>query len=129
MKRLQTLLVVLTLMVGINFTATAKAKEKKTVTYDVSLHCHECVDKVQKNMAFEKGVKDMKIDLENKQVTLTYFPEKTDDAKLIKAFEDLGFKASVTKSCCSSKKESHKGCSSECSSKSKTDCSSKCSSK
>ncbi len=43
--------------------------EKQTVVFDVDLHCQGCVTKIEKNIAFEKGVKDLICDLNKKQVT------------------------------------------------------------
>lgn len=97
MKALKTLLLCAALAVGISVSAQEPAKtpgkkaKTETVTFDVNLHCHNCQAKLEKNIHWEKGVKDMKVDLENKQVTITYDPKKTDEDKLAKAIEELGF--------------------------------------
>ena len=44
-----------------------KKGEVKEVTFLVHLHCANCVKKVQENIAFEKGVKDLKVTLEDAQ--------------------------------------------------------------
>ena len=36
----------------------AKKAATKTVTFNVSMHCKNCVKKINDNVAFEKGVKD-----------------------------------------------------------------------
>ena len=41
-----------------------KSKELKEVTWTVNLHCENCVEKVNENLAFEKGVKDLKVSLD-----------------------------------------------------------------
>jgi copper chaperone CopZ len=46
----------------------------------------------------EKGVKDIKVDLEKKEVTLVYNPTKTTEEKLKKAIEELGYTCKKTKS-------------------------------
>ena len=38
----------------------ARPKKTETVTFKVSMHCRNCVNKIQENIAFEKGVKDLK---------------------------------------------------------------------
>ena len=68
-------------------------KEKKTVTYNVSMHCKNCVAKITDNVSFLKGVEDLKVSLDEKTVTVTYDPAKTDDATLQKAIEKLGYTA------------------------------------
>ena len=68
-------------------------KEKKTVTYNVSMHCKNCVAKITDNVSFVKGVEDLKVSLDEKTVTITYDPAKTDEATLQKAIEKLGYTA------------------------------------
>lgn len=68
-------------------------KEKKTVTYNVSMHCKNCVAKITDNVSFVKGVEDLKVSLDEKTVTITYDTAKTDEATLQKAIEKLGYTA------------------------------------
>jgi len=72
-----------------------KKSNKEEVTFDVSMTCENCKKKIEKNIAFEKGVTDMKVDLPEKTVTVKYNTDKTDPAKLMEAFEKLGFNASI----------------------------------
>ena len=50
---------------GTTVIAAAKAPkgEIKTVVFSTDLHCQKCVNKINDNLAFEKGVKDLKVDL------------------------------------------------------------------
>lgn len=69
-----------------------KAKaEIKEVTFKVHLHCENCVKKVEENVAFEKGVKDLKVSLEDQTVMLKYDSSKTSEQALKAAIEDLGY--------------------------------------
>ena len=68
-------------------------KKNETVTFKTTIHCENCVKKVRENISFEKGVKDLKVSLDDKQVTVTYDPAKTDEATLAKAIEKLGYSA------------------------------------
>lgn len=73
----------------------AKQKgEVKSVTFCVNLHCDNCVKKVQENIAFEKGVKDMKVSLEDQTVALKYDASKTSEETLKTAIEKLGYPVS-----------------------------------
>lgn len=76
-----------------------KDKEKawKTVVFNVSMHCEKCVKKINDNIAFEKGVKDLSVSLDKKTVTVSYDPSKTDEAKLKAALEKLGYTVSPAK--------------------------------
>ena len=76
----------------------AKKSAPKTVTFNVSMHCKNCVKKINDNVAFEKGVKDLSVSLDSKTVTVTYDPARTDVAKLKAALEKLGYKVTVQES-------------------------------
>lgn len=68
---------------------------KQVVVLSCDLHCQGCCDKVMKNIAFEKGVKDLECDLKTKTVTVTYDANKTDVPTLLQAFEKIGKPAKV----------------------------------
>lgn len=91
MKKFYLLLLIALISVGSVF---AKS-EKQVVVFDVDLHCAGCVSKVEKNIAFEKGVKDLVCDLDHKTVTVTFDPAKTSVEALQKAFAKIGKPAVV----------------------------------
>lgn len=68
-----------------------KAYEK--VVFDTYMHCHSCQKKLSENLAFEKGVKGLDVNLEAQTITFTYDPAKTDAEKLAAAVRKLGYKA------------------------------------
>ena len=72
----------------------AKA-DKQVVVLSCDLHCQGCCDKIMKNIAFEKGVKDIVCDLKTKTVTVTFDAAKTDVPTLLKAFDKIGKPAKV----------------------------------
>ena len=49
-------------------------KETKTVTFKTTMHCENCVKKVTENISFMRGVKDLKVSLDENTVTITYDP-------------------------------------------------------
>ncbi|MBQ7632238.1 MAG: cation transporter [Paludibacteraceae bacterium] len=73
----------------------AAKPNKQVVTLSCELHCQGCCDKIMKNIAFEKGVKDIVCDLPSQTVTVTYNADKTDVPTLLKAFEKIGKPAKV----------------------------------
>ena len=73
----------------------AKLSNRQTVVLSCDLHCQGCCDKIMKNIAFEKGVKDLVCDLSTKTVTVTYDTTKTDLPTLLKAFEKIHKPAKV----------------------------------
>ena len=91
---LKTVLAVLVMSIFVVSSTAQNNKRQKSlqeVTFIVSLHCENCVRKVQDNIPFEKGVKDLKVNLEDKTVWIEYSPDKTDKAKLAAAIEKLGY--------------------------------------
>lgn len=74
--------------------AQTKSGNEKVV-FDVNMHCGSCQQKIEKNIAFEKGVKAMEVSLENKTVALTYDASKTSPEKLQASLVKLGYTASV----------------------------------
>ena len=74
-----------------------KSKEPKTETMKcwASMSCEKCVAKIEKNIPFEKGVTDLKVDLPTKMVSITYKPEKTNPHKLERALQKLGYQTEI----------------------------------
>lgn len=73
---------------------TKKKSNKETVTFVIeNMHCQNCVSKIEKNIAFEKGVTDLKCDLSTLTAEVTYRTDKTTEDKLVTAFDKIGMKA------------------------------------
>mgnify|MGYP003623251161 CR=1 FL=1 len=53
MKTIQSKLILLALLLSVSFAAEAKPAKsnKKTVTFNVMMHCHSCQEKIEKNLA------------------------------------------------------------------------------
>ena len=93
MKKILIFLLALMPMVAV----FAAKPDKQVVVLSCDLHCQGCCDKIMKNIAFEKGVKDIVCDLKTKTVTVTYDANKTDVPTLLKAFEKIGKPATLKK--------------------------------
>lgn len=65
------------------------------VTFLTSIDCEHCATKVKENVSFEKGVKDLKVSVPDKTVTITFDSSKTDTLKLEKSIKKLGYTAKV----------------------------------
>lgn len=68
----------------------AKQQKRQVVLLSCDLHCQGCCDKIMKNIAFEKGVKDIVCNLSARTVTVTFDPRKTDLETLLRAFDRIG---------------------------------------
>jgi cation transport ATPase len=73
--------------------AQDKKKETKEITIKSSVVCDMCKERVENDMAFEKGVKAVSVNLKTKEVTVTYRADKTDPDKLRKAVSKIGYDA------------------------------------
>ena len=84
------------------FAATEPAKkEKKTVTtvFVTDIDCDHCVQKIMNNVpVLGKGIKDVQVSLEKKEVTVVYDASKNSDEKIIQGLASLKVKAEVKKS-------------------------------
>ncbi len=93
-------IILLTLALVMSLTiAAAKAPARKTVkttVFTTDLHCHSCVNKIMNNVPmFGKGVKDVKVNIDTKEVTIVYDASKNTDQHLIEAFRSLKINAEV----------------------------------
>lgn len=103
----------------------AKKDNLKTSLFNVSMDCVSCKEKIEKNIAFEKGVKDLLVDLDAKTVSVTYDLHKNSDEKLIAAFVKLGYQAAIVPTACGAKsdKNGYGDCKKPCAA---TDCNKPC---
>ena len=104
---------VIALFIFGNVNAKNDKKSKfKTVVFSANLHCKSCVAKIEKNLAYEKGVRDINVSLKNNTVKVKYVKAKNSDVKLLKSLRKLGFQAVIVKkksACkCSGCKPKHK---------------------
>ena len=67
------------------------------VTFVTNLSCQKCAQKIEENVAFEKGVKDLKVNVKEKTVFIQYDSTKTDVGTLTKSIEKLGYQVIETK--------------------------------
>lgn len=80
---------------SLNCSAACMQAKEKTTVFLTDMDCAHCQKRIEAAIPFEKGVKDVKVDLKTKLVDVTYDPAKTNDATLIKAFAKIKVKAQV----------------------------------
>lgn len=84
-----------TVMLLGNLFASAPTRDdkEKEVKIKTSAVCGMCKARIERNLAFEKGVKESSLDVKSKIVTIKYNPSKTDVAKLKANISKTGYDA------------------------------------
>ncbi len=68
-------------------------KNVREVVFATNMHCDKCVNKINENLSFIKGVKDLKVSLKDQTIRIKYDGRKTDEKALADAVRKLGYKA------------------------------------
>ncbi len=71
------------------------SQDKKTVGLKIktSAVCGECKNRIEKGMAYEKGIKDVHLNVKTKIATVRYNPIQTTPAVIRMAISKLGYDA------------------------------------
>lgn len=73
--------------------ATGETKKTEQLAIQSSTVCDMCVETIQSNLIYEKGVKKVTVDLATSTVYVEYDPRKNDPAALRTALINLGYAA------------------------------------
>lgn len=74
--------------------ASSFAGEKpQTIKIKTSAICEMCKERIERQLAYTKGVKESNLNLDDKVVTVSYFAKKVDAAKIKKAITEVGYDA------------------------------------
>lgn len=81
------------------FAAVCFGKDIKTVVLKTQpeMHCTGCEKKIKDNIRFEKGIKSITTNLDNKTVTIEYDADKTNVENIIEGFKKINYEASEVK--------------------------------
>ena len=93
------LVICVALLMGTSAVMADNKPEKKTVTtvFCTDIDCDHCKAKVMNTIPFEKGIKDVQVDVPTKKITVTYDPSKNSDDGLVRAFAKIKVKAEAEK--------------------------------
>lgn len=92
MNTLFKLLLFFLLSFPVTYSVAQKANNDTTVCYKVSMDCMACKVKIEKNIAFEKGVKSLDVNLAEKTVKVKFNKTKNSPENLKLAIEKLKYK-------------------------------------
>lgn len=73
--------------------ASVRDDKEKEVKIKTSAICSMCKARIERNLTFEKGVKEADLDVKTKVVTIKYNPTKTDVTKLKANISKTGYDA------------------------------------
>ena len=94
MKKIIALFAILAMVAGVAIAAPKVKAEKKiaTVVFTTDLDCHHCAEKVMNTIPYEKGIKDVQVDVKTKSVTVKFDAAKNTVEALTKAFSTIKVK-------------------------------------
>lgn len=95
MKKTLLIAVAALLLAGVSGESKTAKPVLKKVVYCTDLDCENCAKKIRENVSFEKGVKDLSVDVPTKAVEIQFDSNKTDTTQLRKALNKLGYEAKV----------------------------------
>ena len=92
MKKIMMIFAALAVVAGV---ATAAPKAEKKIVEAVfvtDLDCDHCAQKIYNTISYEKGIKDVKVDVPTKSVTVKFDAAKNNVEALVNAFKSIKVK-------------------------------------
>lgn len=95
MKKISRLIALCLIVVFV--TAESKAQDPKnnltTVCYKTTMDCHDCEVTLTNYLKFEKGVKDLNVDLKSNTIKVVYKSGKNSPENLARGIQKQGYEA------------------------------------
>ncbi|MBR5325786.1 MAG: cation transporter [Prevotella sp.] len=87
------------LFMALAFATVCFGKDIKTVVLKTQpeMHCTGCEKKIKDNIRFEKGIKSITTNLDNKTITIEYDADKTNVENIIEGFKKINYEAAEVK--------------------------------
>lgn len=93
MKNIFLLLIMLSSPFLLAFENIAEQKNTAEITIQTSVVCEMCKERIEKSLFFEKGVKEVNVDMNKKTVHVKYRTDKTTPENIKQALSKLGYRA------------------------------------
>jgi len=97
MKNIATLIIVTLIAFSSSNVNAQKAKKKETIIIKTSSECNMCKERIEKEMAYTKGVISATLNVEKAELTAIYKPHKTSPEKIREVISNLGYDADTIK--------------------------------
>ncbi len=93
MKAFKFLMVLAVMVTAFTFNAEAQNKKKALaeVKFNVHLHCNDCVKKAEAVVPTIKGIKDLKVSLDEQSFWIKYDSSKISKEELVAALNKKGY--------------------------------------
>jgi copper chaperone CopZ len=95
MKRLIFLLSFFAVLGITNIQAQETKNELTTVCFKTNMDCHNCEMTLNNYLKFEKGVKDLKVDLKSNTIKVVYKSDKNSPENIAKGIKKQGYEATA----------------------------------
>ena len=97
MKKIIALFAMLAMVAGVATAAPKAEKKISTVVFTTDIDCGHCAQKVYNTIPYEKGIKDVVVNVQKKTVLVKFDAAKNNIESLTKAFESIKVKVVKTK--------------------------------
>ncbi|MBL4594373.1 MAG: heavy-metal-associated domain-containing protein [Flavobacteriales bacterium] len=97
MKNLITVILITLFAVSSNNVMAQKAKKTEAIVIKTSTQCGMCKTRIEKAMAYEKGILSSNLNVEKAELTVIYKPSKTSPDKIREAISLVGYDADNVK--------------------------------
>lgn len=106
MKKIILMAVVAIMAVAVSTAAPKAEKQIVTTVFVTDIDCEGCAKKITNTIPYERGIKNLKVDVATQSVSVTYDASKNSVEQLTKAFESI--KVKVFKALSEEEFEHHK---------------------
>ena len=86
-------ILIATMVLLMSCSGYSQDKKNAELKVKTSAVCGMCKDRIEQGLAFEKGIKDVSLDVETKIATVKYNPGKITPEQIRKAISKLGYDA------------------------------------
>lgn len=93
MKNITTIILIALVSLFTTNVKAQKSKETTEIKVKTSAQCEMCKQRLEKAMAYEKGIKSSTLDVETATLTVVFKPNKTTPEKIREAISKTGYDA------------------------------------
>ncbi len=81
------------LILFFSFFSISAISQTAEIKIKTSAQCNECKERIEKALAFEKGIKSSNVDIETQVLTVVYYDKRTNPEKIRETISKIGYDA------------------------------------